>query len=92
MRIVDIDIDDIFDVVHSIRSEETKQLVAAIKGLNKGQALAITLDEQNTQSRIKSKLIYAAKIANVKLDMVSDSEKIMFSLNNGKQKSKQKKQ
>ena len=91
MQIVDADINELYRKARRSRSAETQQLVDAVLSLRKNQAQAVLLDESMTAQKVRSKLAYAAKIADVKLNIATAEDKIMFSLaGNGRKRRRRK--
>jgi len=61
-----------------VRSEETTALIDAILSLKAGQAKAIELEGEEDPRKIRSKLNYAARIADRKIRVVLEDNRVLF--------------
>jgi len=82
MKIVDADIRTVRSAARAgrARSPETKRLIEAVEGLAPGRAKAVLVDPGETVSRVRARLVYAARVADRKLRVVTDGQRVLFTL------------
>ena len=82
VRIVDADIGTVRNAARAgrARSPETKRLIQAVEDLAPGRAKAILLDAGETASKARGRLVYAARVADRKLRIVTDGQRVLFAL------------
>ena len=80
MKIVDVDIKELEQARRRgrSRSPETLELIKAIEDLGAGQARGIRITADLPEKSIRSRLAYAARIANKRIEIASDGAKVMF--------------
>ena len=66
------------------RSDETIQLIEAIQSLKSGTAKAIVPEAGQDPAKVRAKLMYAAKIAGVRLRVVVTDDRVLFSRGPGR--------
>ena len=84
MKIVDADIRDLSRASRRVRarSEVTEQLVEVISRLKSSDAKAIILDSGDTARKLRSRLSYAARIADKRLQIGIAEDRVIFALSN----------
>ncbi len=84
MKIVDVDIRVLGQASRRVRarSDVTEQLVEAIKSLKANDAKAVILDERDTARKLRSRLSYAARIADKRLQIGITEDRVLFALSN----------
>ena len=70
------------------RSPETVQLIEAIQSLESGTAKAIVPDPGQDLAKARAKLMYAAKIAGVRLRVVVTEDQVLFTMGPGRPRSR----
>ena len=85
MKILDADIRELRRASGGgrVRSPETQQLIAAIESLGAGRAKAVIPEDGETVARLRSRLSYAARIADAKLKIVALDNRLLFALRPG---------
>ena len=80
MRIVDVPLSELQRTRRRgrVRSEETTALIDAVLSLKAGQAKGIELDAEEDPRRIRSKLNYAARIADRRIRVVLEDHRVLF--------------
>ena len=80
MKIVDVDIKELEQARRRgrSRSPETMELIKAIEALAAGQARGIRITADMPEKGIRSRLAYASRIANKRIEIASDGTKVMF--------------
>ncbi len=82
MNIIDIPITQLRRAFRSRgsrrRSPETVQLVEAIQSLGSGRAKAVIADPGEDLAKVRAKLMYAAKLAGVKLRIAITDDRALF--------------
>ncbi len=81
MKIIDANIEDVIRKPNRReRSSETQELMDAVSSLQRGQAVAILVDEEEEGMRMRSRLKYAAKLVKKRLLVEYDEGKVIFAL------------
>ena len=82
MRIVDVDIEALNNAARRgrVRSPETQQLIDTIESMTPGTAKAIMLEGGQTGQKVRSRLTYAARIAEKRLQVVVQEDRVLFAL------------
>ncbi len=70
------------------RSAETIQLVEAIQSLQSGTAKAIAPEAGQDLAKVRAKVMYAAKIAGVRLRVVVAEDQVLFTRGPGRPSSR----
>ena len=85
IKIVDANLNDILSTRRAgrARSPETQMLLDSISALRPGQAKAVVPERGESIPAVRSRIAYAARIANVKLRIVTGSDRLMFALRQG---------
>ena len=63
-----------------VRSPEVRELVQAIGQLKPGQAKAVVIERGESAKTLRSRISYAARAAGVRIRIVVDNDRLMFSL------------
>lgn len=82
MKIVDIDVKEI-DTVSSrgrARSPEMKELISVVSSLKSGDAKAIVASEDMPVKKVRSRLLYAARISDKRLRIGEQGDRVIFAL------------
>ena len=92
MNIVDVPIGQFRGAVRSRggrrRSPETVQLIEAIQSLESGKAKAVAPDPGQDLAKARAKLMYAAKLAGVRLRVVVADDRVLFTRGPGRPRSR----
>ncbi len=92
MKIVDVPIGQFRGAIRSrggrSRSAETVQLIEAIQSLESGKARAIVPEPGQDLSKARAKLMYAAKLAGVRLRVVVADDRVLFTRGPGRLRSR----
>ena len=92
MNIVDVPIGQFRGAIRSrggrSRSAETVQLIEAIQSLGSGTAKAIVPDRGQDLAKVRAKLMYAAKLAGVRLRVVVTEDQVLFTRGPGRPRSR----
>ena len=92
MKIVDVPIGQFRRVIGSRRgrrrSTETVQLIEVIQSLESGKAKAIVPDRGQNLAKVRAKLMYAAKLAGVRLRVVVADDRVLFTRGPGRLRSR----
>jgi ribosomal protein L30E len=62
------------------RSPETKQLVETISSLKSGDAKAVIVSEPDTPKQVRTRLLYAARIAGKRLQIAEKGNQVLFAV------------
>ena len=83
MRIVDVDLSELDSATKRgrSRSEEMQELISTIESLKPGDAKAIVASNDNPAKRIRSRLLYAARIAGKRLQIGENDGRVIFAIN-----------
>ena len=68
------------------RSPETLQLIEVIESLQPGKAKAVVVEPGTTPEKVRARLMYAAKVVDVKLQVAIQSDRVLFALRNGRRR------
>ena len=60
------------------QSPETAQLIEVIETLERGKAKAVVVEAGRTAAKVRAKLMYAAKAADVKLQVAVKDDRVLF--------------
>ena len=92
MKIVDVPIGQFRGAIRGRggrrRSAETVQLIEAIQSLGSGKAKAIAPDRGQDLAKVRAKLMYAAKLAGVRLRVVVTDDRVLFTRGPGRPRSR----
>ena len=82
MKIVDIDIRQLDSVTRRgrARSPEMTQLIDTIGTLKANEAKAVIISEPETPKTVRSRLLYAARIAGKRLQIAEQDDRIVFAV------------
>jgi hypothetical protein len=80
MKIVDIDIRELDSVTRRgrARSPEMSELIATIGSLRSTEAKAAIISGADTAKVLRSRLLYAARIAGKRLQIVERDDRVLF--------------
>ncbi len=80
MRIVDADLNELKSASRRgrTRSPETLQLIEAIESLERGKAKAIVVEAGETATKLRARLMYAAKATGTKLQVAVKDDRVLF--------------
>lgn len=80
MRIVNAELRDLKSASRRgrARSPETVQLIEAIESLERGKAKAIVVEPGQTATKVRARLMYAAKATGTKLQVAVKDDRVMF--------------
>ncbi len=92
MKIVDVPIGQFRGAIRSrggrSRSAETVQLIEAIQSLGSGKAKAVALERGQDLAKVRAKLMYAAKLAGIRLRVVVEDDRVLFTREPGRLRSR----
>ena len=66
-----------------VRSKETQHIIKAIEELAPGKAKALVPERGETAPRLRARLAYAARAAGVKLRVVTEENRVLFTVRAG---------
>ena len=80
MRIVDVTLTDLKSASRRgrTRSPETLELIEAIDSLESGKAKAVVVEAGQSATKIRARLMYAAKATGTKLQVAVKGDRVMF--------------
>ena len=88
MNIIDIPVGQFRRALRSVgsrrRTPETVQLVEAIQWVGSERAKAIVLDAGENLAKVRAKLMYAARIVGIRLQVVVTDDRVLFSRGPGR--------
>ncbi len=65
------------------RSPETQKLIDVISGLKPGQVRALVPEGNETIKQLRPRISYAARVANRKVRIAADADRVLFTLRSG---------
>ena len=82
MQIIDIDAAEMKNAARRgrTRSPETQNLIDAIDSLTPNDAKAVVLEAGDTGPRIRSRLVYAARVSGKRLQIAIQDDRVLFGL------------